>query len=91
MKSKIVAGLIGATFFANPASAHHAFTFEFDIGKPIHLSGVLTEVEFINPHTWLHVTVKGEDGATKDWVIEAASPNGLLRRGITKLSIPIGT
>jgi Family of unknown function (DUF6152) len=63
----------------------------FDINKPIHLSGVLTEVEFINPHAWLHVAVKGEDGTTKEWIIEAGSPNGLSRRGITKLSIPAGS
>ena len=48
---------------------------------------MLTEAEFINPHAWLHVAVKGEDGTTKEWIIEAGSPNGLSRRGITKLSV----
>ena len=91
IRYKIAAAVIGAAFFSIPAWAHHAFSSEFDLKKPIHLSGVLTEAEFINPHAWLHVAIKGEDGTTKEWVIEGASPNGLARRGITKLSIPVGT
>lgn len=69
MKNRIAAAVIGATFFSIPAWAHHAFSSEFDIRKPIHLSGVLTEAEFINPHAWLHVAVKGEDGAAEVWII----------------------
>ena len=92
MKNKLAASVIGATFFGIPAWAHHAFSSEFDITKPIHLSGSIDgSRSFINPHAWLHVAVKGEDGTTKEWIIEAGSPNGLSRRGITKLSIPAGT
>jgi hypothetical protein len=91
MKNRIAASFLCVAFFSIHAWAHHAFSSEFDIRRPIHLSGEVTEAEFVNPHAWLHVSVKGEDGATKEWIIEAGSPNGLLRRGITKLSIPVGT
>ena len=91
MKNKLAAAIAAAALSSIPAWAHHAFSSEFDIRKPIHLAGVLTEAEFVNPHAWLHVAVKRQDGNTDEWLIEAGSPNGLLRRGITKLSLGAGT
>ncbi len=65
--------------------AHHAFAAEFDANKPVHFVDVtVTKVELINPHSWIHVDVKGPDGTVENWAIEAGSPNILLRRGITR-------
>jgi hypothetical protein len=88
--SKIAVSVMAA-LFSVPAWAHHAFSSEFDIKKPIHLTGVVTEVEFVNPHAWIHVAVKDENGKTDEWMIESGSPNRLSGRGITKLTLPVGT
>lgn len=65
--------------------AHHAFAAEFDANKPVHfVDATVTKVELINPHSWIHVDVKGPDGTIENWAIEAGSPNILLRRGITR-------
>jgi hypothetical protein len=73
------------------SSAHHAFSAEFDANKPVELRGTVVEVEWINPHTWIHIDVKGPDGKTTRWMIEGGTPNTLLRRGITRNSLPEGT
>ena len=92
MKIKQAAAAITiALLCAVAAFGHHAFSAEFDVNKPINFKGVLTEVEFINPHSWFHIDVKGPDGKIQSWMIEAGTPNVLIRRGITKRSIPIGT
>ena len=85
-----VAGL-GLLFAAVPVWAHHAFAAEFDAKKPVHLVGTVTKVELINPHSWIHIDVKNQDGTMTNWMVEAGSPNVLLRRGFTKTTIALGT
>jgi hypothetical protein len=76
---------------AAPIGAHHAFSTEFDASQPITLRGTITRVEWINPHAWIHLDVKNEGGTVESWMIEAGSPNTLVRRGLTRDSIPNGT
>lgn len=70
--------------------AHHAFAMEFNVSAPVTLKGVVSKVELINPHSWIHIDVKNDDGTTVTWMIEGGSPNALVRRGVTKQSIPVG-
>ena len=72
-------------------SAHHAFAAEFDAKKPVKFLGTVSKVEWINPHTWIHINVKKSDGTVQEWMIEGGTPNTLIRRGITKNSLPAGT
>jgi hypothetical protein len=87
----VLAG-IALLFSQAPVSAHHAFAAEFDGSKPIKfLDAVVTKVSLINPHSWIYVDVKQPDGKVENWAIEAGSPNILLRRGITKDTLKVGT
>ncbi len=70
--------------------AHHAFTAEFDSNQPVVLKGTVTLAEWINPHSWVHIDVKGPDGKVVNWAVECGAPNQLLRRGWNKTSLPIG-
>src|SRR5215510_14256863 len=71
-------------------AAHHAFGSEFDPNRPVLLKGKVVKVEWVNPHAWIHMEVTKEDGTKEVWMIEGGSPNSLLRRGVTKESLPAG-
>jgi hypothetical protein len=83
-------GAVGVLASAT-SHAHHAFATEFDVERPIALEGKVTKVELINPHSWIHVEVVDDNGEAVVWMIEGGSPNALVRRGVTKNSIPIGS
>jgi hypothetical protein len=84
--------VLGATSLlaSSAARAHHAFATEFDVNRQVTLQGKVTKVELINPHSWIHIEVM-QDGKPVIWMIEGGSPNALVRRGITKNSIPVGS
>jgi hypothetical protein len=86
----VVIGL-GLLLAAAPVSAHHAFSAEFDVKRPIKLQGTLVKWEMINPHSWFHMDVKSPDGKVVRWMIEGGSPNQLMRLGVTKETLAIGT
>jgi uncharacterized iron-regulated membrane protein len=75
----------------SPALSHHAFASEFDAKKPVKLQGTVVKMQWINPHAWIHVAVKKPNGTVEEWMIEAGTPNTLLRRGFTKDSLKTGT
>lgn len=92
MKMKLAALGLGILMAASSAWAHHAFAAEFDENKPLQLRGKVTRMEWINPHSWIHIAVPDEKtGKVNEWMIECGPPNGLLRRGFTKASLPPGT
>ena len=93
MRTKLAAlvAVAGVFLTVAPAWAHHAFQAEFDAKRPIKLRGVVTRMEWINPHAWMHVDVTSPDGKVASWMIEAGTPNTLFRRGVTKDSLKMGT
>jgi Family of unknown function (DUF6152) len=74
-----------------PMQAHHAFAAEFDVNRPIKLRGTVTKMDWVNPHSWIHIDVKGDDGKVINWMIEGGSPNVLLRLGFSKGALPTGS
>lgn len=71
--------------------SHHAFGAEFDPNAPIRLQGKVVKLEWVNPHAWIHVEIKGASGAPEVWMVEGGTPNTLLRRGLTRQSLAYGT
>ena len=84
----LAAGLLAT---AGAVYAHHAFSAEFDANLPIQVQGKVTRVDWINPHSWIYVMDESEDGSTQEWMLEAGTPNTLLRRGVTKTILTVGT
>src|SRR6266853_707722 len=87
----IAIAAMGLLVAVGPVSAHHAFAAEYDAKKQVRLEGTVTQMEWINPHAWIHIDVTGPDGKVTSWMVEGGSPNILLRRGFTKESLLPGT
>src|ERR1044071_1697908 len=87
----IILGVLACVAAALPLRAHHAFATEFDVNRPVELKGKVTKIELINPHSWITVEVVGKDGKPETWMIEGGSPNALVRKGVTKASVPVGS
>ena len=89
--SRLAVAALGMVLAAAPSQAHHAFSAEFDADLPIRLQGRIVQVDWINPHAWVHVAHRKEDGSTEVWQLEAGTPNTLMRRGMTRKLLLPGT
>ena len=88
----MVAGLgVGLLLASAAVQAHHAFSAEFDANRPVALQGKITKMEWINPHSWMHIDVEKDDGTVESWMIEAGPPGALVRRGWSRESVVPGT
>jgi len=93
MRGKLAVAFVGVAVLvaAMPVMAHHSFAAEYDATKPVKMTGTVTQMEWINPHAWIHMDVKKPDGKVENWMVEAGAPNALLRRGFNKQSLLPGT
>ena len=87
----LLAAMAIAAGAAHPAQAHHSFAAEYDDQKPLKITGTLTRVEWMNPHIWYYVDVKNPDGSVTTWAISGGAPGQLMRRGITKDLLVLGS
>ena len=85
-----LASLITALFLSASAQAHHAFSAEFDVSRPVNLTGSVVEIEWTNPHAWMHIETKDEEGNAQRWAIELVGINGLVRFGFTRKTVKVG-
>ena len=91
MKNTLLALALGVAAHSASVRAHHSFASEFDANQPVSLKGTVTKVEFINPHSWIHIEVTNADGTKAAWEVEGGTPNTLFRKGINDSTLPIGT
>src|SRR5262245_2742740 len=93
MRHGFIAGcaVVALLLAAPPVRAHHSFAAEFDAQQPVTLKGTIVQMDWVNPHSWIHVDVKNDDGTVTRWMIEGGTPNTLFRRGFTKDSLKTGT
>ena len=91
MRTKFLLAAAALLIGTTPILGHHAFGGEFDPNKPVLLKGPVTKVEWVNPHAWIHLEVTKEDGTKEEWMVEGGTPNTLLRRGVTRESLKVGT
>jgi hypothetical protein len=94
MRMKFLSAVTGALLLsatAWPVLAHHSFAAEFDANRPVKLEGTVTKMDWINPHSWIHIDVTTESGEVQKWMVEGGAPNALLRRGWNRNSLPVGT
>ncbi len=87
----LAVGALALLVYAVPAVAHHAFGAEFDRDAPIQLTGPIVRLEWVNPHSWIHIEITKDDGSKEVWMVEGGTPNVLVRRGLRRECLPIGT
>ena len=86
-----VCAVVLLTMASAAVQAHHSFAAEFDANQPVTLKGTVVRMDWINPHSWIHLDVKNTDGSVTRWMVEGGTPNTLVRRGFTKASLQPGT
>jgi hypothetical protein len=90
LKLTAAAAVVAFVAAGSGVTAHHAFSAEFDADRPVKLRGKIVKLELVNPHAWIHIEVPKDGGGTEEWMIEGGTPTVLMRRGLTKDTLPIG-